>query len=55
MQEKVKERWMELCEMAATEQDYQKLLKLAEEINRLLDEKEQQLKSKGRREESTTA
>jgi hypothetical protein len=55
MQEKVKERWIELCEMAATEQDYQKLLKLVQEINRLLDEKEQRLKPKGRREESTTA
>jgi hypothetical protein len=38
-----KERWLQLCEMAATEQDSEKLLKLVMEINRLLEEKEQRL------------
>jgi hypothetical protein len=35
-----KERWMELCEQASTEQDPQKLSALVEEINRLLIQKE---------------
>ncbi|HUO17254.1 MAG TPA: hypothetical protein VMX38_19890 [Verrucomicrobiae bacterium] len=35
----VKERWMELCEQAATEQDSEKLLSIVQEISRLLDEK----------------
>jgi hypothetical protein len=33
------ERWMELCELAARESDPNKLMKLTEEIVRLLDEK----------------
>jgi hypothetical protein len=33
------ERWMELCELAAKESDPNKLMKLTEEIVRLLDEK----------------
>jgi hypothetical protein len=41
---KDKEKWMELCQQAATEQDADKLLKLITEINRLLDEKEQRLR-----------
>lgn len=41
---KDKEKWMELCQQAATEQDADKLLKLITEINRLLDEKENRLK-----------
>jgi hypothetical protein len=44
MQDAVKKRWMELCELAANEQDSQKLLALVKEINRLLDEKELRLK-----------
>jgi len=43
MEGAVKERWMELCELAATEQDSKKLLVLVEEINHLLEEKEQRL------------
>jgi len=39
-----KERWMELCEQAANEQDSQKLLELTKEIDRLLAEKEKRLK-----------
>jgi hypothetical protein len=44
MQGKVKEQWLQLCEQAAVEQDSQKLIALVEEINRMLDEKEQRLK-----------
>ena len=38
------ERWRTLCELAEKEQDPKKLLELAGEINRLLEEKEQRLK-----------
>ena len=38
-----KERWMELCEQAVTEQDSEKLLALTTEINRLLQEKQGRL------------
>ncbi len=41
---KNKEHWMELCEQAAVEQDAERLLELVQEINRLLEEKEQRLK-----------
>jgi hypothetical protein len=34
-----KERWIELCEQAAKEQDRERLLQLVQEINRILDEK----------------
>jgi hypothetical protein len=40
-----KEEWMRLCEMAANEQDSEKLLALVKEINRLLEEKEARLRS----------
>jgi hypothetical protein len=40
-----RERWMKLCEQAANEQDPGKLMELVAEINRLLEEKEQRLKS----------
>src|SRR2546427_654291 len=43
MQGKKRERWIELCELAAKEQDPVKLLSLVEEINRLLDERDQEL------------
>ena len=36
MQDKTKERWQELCEQAANEQDPAKMLEIVEEINRLL-------------------
>ena len=39
----LKERWMNLCEQATVEQDTQKLMVLIQEINRLLEEKEQRL------------
>jgi hypothetical protein len=41
---KDKEKWMELCEQACTEQDPEKLLVLVAEIDRLLHEKENRLK-----------
>lgn len=46
MESAVYDRMIQLCTLAAVEQDSQKLLVLVEEINRLLDESEQQLKAK---------
>jgi hypothetical protein len=37
------ERWRKLCEQAAEEQDPKKLMELIEEINRLLESKEERL------------
>jgi hypothetical protein len=39
-----KERWILLCEQAAIEQDPQRLLRLVEEIDQLLQEKHERLK-----------
>ena len=39
-----REKWMELCEQAATEQDPEKLMELILQINRLLEAKERRLK-----------
>lgn len=39
----IKERWQKLCQQAVEEQDPARLLELAEEINRLLGEKEEPL------------
>ena len=44
MREK-RERWMQLAEMAANEQDPKKLLEIAAEIIRLMDEKQRRLES----------
>ena len=41
-----KERWQELCKLAAVEQDSEKLLALVQEINRLLDDKRNRLLNK---------
>ena len=38
-----RERWMELAELAANEQDPDKLLALVHEINELLDKKQKRL------------
>jgi hypothetical protein len=38
------EEWMELCALAAKEQDTEKLMQLTKEIIRLLDEKDARLK-----------
>jgi len=43
MERKTKERWMELCEQAAVEQNPVKLFQLSQEIIRLLKEKEERL------------
>jgi hypothetical protein len=43
---KTKERWMELCDQAANEQDAAKLKALIEDIARLLKEKDHRLKDK---------
>jgi hypothetical protein len=45
MQEKIAD-WRELCSQAAQEQDPNRLLELAREINTLLEEKEQRLKTR---------
>ncbi len=44
MQGETKERWQELCELAAKEQDPEKLSALVAEIDRMLQEKEDRLK-----------
>jgi hypothetical protein len=38
-----KEHWEKLCAEAAVEQDPKRLMELVQEINRMLDEKEQRL------------
>jgi hypothetical protein len=43
MQGPIKERWRDLCERAATEQDPKKLMPLVKEINQLLEEKQSRL------------
>lgn len=40
-----REKWMELCERAAREQDPEKLMQLIAQINQLLEAKEHRLKS----------
>jgi hypothetical protein len=49
MQGETGELWRSLCAQAAVEQDAEKLVELATEINRLLDEKEHRLTQDGRR------
>jgi len=38
-----REKWMELCEQASTEQDPERLLALVQEIDRLLEAKQERL------------
>jgi hypothetical protein len=45
MQGKAEERWIELCEQAAVEHDANKLLKLIQEIDKLLREKQERMHS----------
>jgi DNA-binding NtrC family response regulator len=40
------ERWMQLCSQAAVERDPEKLMKLLQEINRLLNERESRRKNR---------
>jgi hypothetical protein len=42
MTSQIKERWLLLCEQAATEKDPKKLMALIEEVNRLLESEENQ-------------
>ena len=46
MQGETKERWVQLCEQAASEQDSQKFIKLIDEIFRLLEEKRSRVSKK---------
>ena len=46
MNGKTKERWMELCELATTEQNPKKMVELIRQINELLEEKENRLRRK---------
>jgi hypothetical protein len=46
MQGQTYERWQELCQQAAIEQDSKTLMELTAEICRLLDEKEARLKQR---------
>jgi hypothetical protein len=46
MQGQAKDRWLQLCEQAAVEQDPAKLLELIREINHLLEEKRARLDKK---------
>lgn len=45
MDQDKRERWIQLCELASKEQDPEKLLRVVEEINRLLDEKNGRLRT----------
>ena len=54
MSEQKKERWRELCELAAVEQDPQKLHELVKEIIRVLEAKEQPSQHASSRIDSTT-
>ena len=44
MKGQMQEYWMELCEQAATEQDPERVLQLINEINRMLDQRQERLK-----------
>jgi hypothetical protein len=52
MRGKEKERWEELCELAANEQDHEKLLELVQEINRLMEAKQKRLRGDSPSQES---
>jgi hypothetical protein len=51
---KERERFLELCGLAANEQDPQRLLELVREINNLLEAKEERLKQRRGSPESPT-
>lgn len=48
MQGQERERWEQLCKLAADERNPDRLMELIDEINRLLEEKEQRLKRQRR-------
>jgi hypothetical protein len=54
MSEQKKEPWRELCELAAVEQDPQKLHQLAREIVRVLEAREQRSPQPSSSTDSTT-
>jgi hypothetical protein len=43
MEGEARERWLSLCEQAASEQDPERLMELVSEINRTLEDKERRL------------
>jgi uncharacterized coiled-coil protein SlyX len=45
LQNETKERWKELCERIAVEQDHAKFLALIQELNQVLAEKDLRLKA----------
>ena len=48
MEGEIKERWLQLAQLAAVEQNPEKLIVLVQEINRLLEEKEERLNQRRR-------
>ena len=52
--ETVKEQWEQLCELARVEQDPARFLKLIEEIDRLLDQKQKRLEQQRKRGSETS-
>jgi hypothetical protein len=44
VQNRVEEKWLQLCRKAAVEKDSAKLMNFVQEVNDLLDQKESQLK-----------
>ena len=54
MSEQKKERWRELCELAAVEQDPQKLHELVREVIRVLEATEQRSRQPSSSTDSTT-
>ena len=45
MQNETKERWMHICELAAREQDSDRLMMLVQELNELLSQKHERLQA----------
>ena len=45
MQNETKERWLEICERVAIEQDPDKFLQLVRELNDLLEEKQNRIRA----------
>jgi hypothetical protein len=45
LQNETKERWKELCERIAVEQDHERFVALIQELNKVLEEKELRLKA----------
>jgi hypothetical protein len=52
MKGEAKDRWMELCEQAANEQDSKKLMALVAEITRLLEAKQARIDAESKRDQS---